>query len=93
MRWLPAIGVALGFAVGGLVWIVVGSEIVLLREALLAVSAVVGLLAGLLERTRVGRLVLTEPSPDLPAELPAEFDHLARRFNHREDALTRRERF
>jgi hypothetical protein len=93
VRWLPVIGVALGFALGELVWLVVGSEIVLLREAVLATSAVAGLAAGLLERTRVGRLLLTEPPPDLPNEPPAEFDHLARRFDHREDALTRRERF
>jgi hypothetical protein len=93
VRWLPVIGVGLGLALGGLVWLVVGSEIILLREALLAFGAVAGLVVGLLERTRVGRLLLTDPAPDLPAELPAEFDHLARRFDHREDALARRERF
>jgi hypothetical protein len=93
VRWLPAIGVALGFALGGLVWLLVGSEIVLLREAVLALGAVTGLAVGLLERTRVGRLLLTDPPPDVPDELPAEFDHLARRFDHRGDALIRRERF
>ena len=60
---------------------------------MLALGGVLGLLVGLLERTRIGRLLLTEPRPDMPDELPAEFDHLARAFDHREDALTRRERF
>jgi hypothetical protein len=85
--------VVLGFASGGLVWLIVGSEVVLLREAVLALGAVLGLVAGLLERTRVGRLLLTEPPPDLPDGLPSEFDHLPRPFDHREDALVRRERF
>ena len=56
-------------------------------------GALAGLVAGLLERTRVGRLLLTEPPRELPADLPAEFDHLARPFDHRDDALSRRERF
>ena len=91
--WLPLVGVALGLALGGLTWLIVGSEIILLREAVLALGGVLGLLAGLLERTRVGRVVLAESRPDMPDDLPAEFDHLARPFDHREDALTRRERF
>ncbi|MEN3279990.1 MAG: hypothetical protein V7607_1130 [Solirubrobacteraceae bacterium] len=91
--WLPVVGVALGLVLGGLTWLIVGSDIVLLREAVLALGAVLGLAAGLLERTRVGRLLLTEPRPDMPDELPAEFDHLTRPFDHREDALARREHF
>jgi hypothetical protein len=87
VRWLPVIGVGLGLALGGLIWLVVGSEIILLRERVLALGALAGLVTGLLERTRLGRLLLAEPPPDLPPDLPAEFDHLARPFDHRDDAL------
>jgi hypothetical protein len=92
--WLPVVGVALGFALGGLVWLAVRSEIILLREGALMLGALVGLVVGLLERTRVGRLLLAQTmTPEVPHDLPAEFDHVPRPFDHREDALSRRERF
>jgi hypothetical protein len=94
VRWLPLAGVAVGLAVGGLVWLLVGSELVLLREAWLAICATAGLVAGLLERTRVGRLLLGDGEPaEHDPNLPAEFRHLPGRFDHREDARARRDRF
>jgi hypothetical protein len=94
VRWLPVVGVALGLALGGLVWLLVGSEVILLRESLLALGGMVGLVVGLLERTRVGRLLLADTAtPEVPHDLPAEFAHVPRPFDHREDALSRRERF
>jgi hypothetical protein len=90
--WLPLVGVALGLALGALVWLVAGSRIILFREAAVALGAAFGLAVGLFERTRVGRAMLAEPRPDVH-DLPAEFDHVPRRFDHREDALDRRERF
>jgi hypothetical protein len=76
-----------------LVWLVVGNEIVLLREALLAVGGVVGLRGGLLERTRLGRMLFIEGAAEPPPDLPSEFHDLPRPFDHREDAMAKRDRF
>jgi len=92
VRWLPAIGVALGFAVGALLWVVIGNGVVLVREVLLASAAVGGLTAGRLERTRIGRMLVTD-APRPTGDLPSEFGELARRFDHRADAQARRDRF
>jgi hypothetical protein len=93
VRWLPAIGVVLGLIVGGVVWLAVGSEIVLLREAVLGAGAICGLVVGGIERTRIGKLLLADiQPPDMPADLPSEFGHLPRAFDHREDAMARRDR-
>jgi uncharacterized protein YebE (UPF0316 family) len=80
-------------AVGGLVWLVVGSEVVLLREAVLALGGTVGLVAGLLERTRLGRMLVEAAAHELPPDLPSEFRDVPRPFDHREDAQARRDRF
>ncbi|HEX7300952.1 MAG TPA: hypothetical protein VF257_18285 [Solirubrobacteraceae bacterium] len=93
VRWLPVIGVALGIAVGAVVWLVVGADVLFLREAVLALGGVLGLVAGLMERTRVGRMLLADPNVEVPPDLPAEFHHVVRGFDHREDAMARRDRF
>jgi hypothetical protein len=92
VRWLPVVGVALGFAVGALLWVVIGSGVVLVREVLLVIAAGGGLIAGRLERTRIGRMLVTD-APETTDDLPAEFGHLVRRFDHRADAQARRDRF
>jgi hypothetical protein len=93
VRWLPAIGAALGFIVGGVVWLAVGSEIVLLREAVLVTGAICGLVVGRIERTRIGKVLLSDTQPpEVPADLSSEFGDLPRAFDHREDAMARRDR-
>jgi len=56
-------------------------------------AAIVGLIAGLIERSRFGRLLLTDNAAEPPPDLPAEFRHVPRPFDHREDAMARRDRF
>jgi len=93
VRWLPVIGAVLGFIVGGVVWLAVGSEIVLLREVALVAGAIYGLVVGRIERTRIGQVLLSDTQPpEVPADLPSEFGHLPRAFDHREDAMARRDR-
>ena len=75
-------------------WRAVGSETVLLREGVLAVCGALGFAAGRFERTRLGRMLWNEATADvLPADLPAEFRGMPHAFDHREDAMAKRDRF
>lgn len=83
--YLPYVGIALGLAWGGTVYLLLDTDAVLVRETALVAAVVLGSALGRLAETRAGRWVAAraerwtiEPEPVIPADLTAEFRHTVR---------------
>ena len=88
VRWLPVVGVLVGLGMGALLWALTGSIFFLAREGTIAIGGVLGLVGGVVARTRVGRWLLefTEAPLQHAPDLPAEFRHVDSRVEPRPPA-------
>ncbi len=86
--YLPYVGAALGLAAGVALYLVIQTEALLLREAVVVASFVLGGTLGGVAETRARSWTLS-PEPMIPADVTAEFRG-AYREDHREAARARR---